>query len=236
MRIFVLCLIAVFVSVVPALAKTVYLKNGEVIDCQRVWRGGSSVHVLVNRDTLLEFTPSEVDTKKTFGRQAVKRPKPKATKTEPKRVLAKVASPASTLPPPAATKKRQPNLDQSPQAVRLIAQFKAAYATGSAEELSRLVYWEGADDATRKSVTSTLEHLASSAISNVYVTRGTGDIPLEYKRNLVTYRPNLKLIGYLKAELAEDKDDSKNVKTTSIGFPVGIKDGAYRLCTAAPVK
>jgi len=235
MKIFVFCLIAVFLSILPAFAKNVYLKNGEVIDAQRVWQDGGLVHVRVNRDTLIDFTPSEVDTQKTFGQKAVKSPKPKAPKTEPKMVAAKIAAPTAPPPDPAPTKKSQPDLDHSPQAVRLIAQFKAAYATGRVEELSRLIYWEGADDATRKSVTSTLRNLVQSTISNVYMERSTGNIPAEFKRKSVTYRPNLKLIGFLKAEISEDKSDPQHMKTT-IGFPVGVKDGAYRLCTSAPVK
>jgi len=235
MKIYVFCIIAVFLSVLPSFAKNVYLKNGEVIDAQRVWQNGGLVHVLVNRDTLIDFTPSEVDSKKTFGQKAVKSPKPKAHKTKLKLVAAKVAAPAANPPAPAPAKKSQPDLDQSPQAVRLVAQFKEAYATGKVEELSRLICWEGADDATRKSVTSTLRNLVQSTVSNVYLERSTGNIPAEFKRKSVTYRPNLKLIGFLKAELSEDKSDPQHMKTT-IGLPVGVKDGAYRLCTSAPVK
>lgn len=235
MRILVYCFIGVLVSVLPALAKNVYLKNGEVIDAQRVWQANGSVHVLVNRDVLLHFTSSEVDTKKTFRRQAVKNHKPTAPKTATKKMAVKVAVPTSTPPTPAPTTKSQPQLDHSPQAARLIVQFKAAYATGKAEELARLIYWEGANDLTRKSVNRTLTNLAQSKISNIYVERGIGNIPTEYTMKSVTYRPNLKLVGFLKLEMAEDKNDPKHMKAT-IGLPVGVKDGAYRLCTSAPVK
>jgi hypothetical protein len=52
----------------PAIAeKLVYLKEGGVIRAKSAWRSGGRVHVLVNRDTLTEFTPAEIDMKRTFA-------------------------------------------------------------------------------------------------------------------------------------------------------------------------
>ncbi len=46
--------------------KAVYLKGGEVLECQKFWATGDKVNVLVNRDTFLEFSRDEVDMKRTF--------------------------------------------------------------------------------------------------------------------------------------------------------------------------
>lgn len=55
------------------MAKTVYLKNGDEIECQNVWKEKGRINVLVNRDTLLDFAPNEVDLDKTFGHKPVKK-------------------------------------------------------------------------------------------------------------------------------------------------------------------
>jgi hypothetical protein len=47
-------------------AKQVYLKNGEVIDCDSFRKSGGQIVVKVNRDIVLEFAPDEVDVPRTF--------------------------------------------------------------------------------------------------------------------------------------------------------------------------
>ncbi|RII25672.1 MAG: hypothetical protein CXR30_17950 [Geobacter sp.] len=44
----------------------VYLKDGGIIQAKAVWRSHGMVHVLINRDTLPEFAPNELDMKRTF--------------------------------------------------------------------------------------------------------------------------------------------------------------------------
>jgi hypothetical protein len=51
----------------PSLAANVYLKDGGVIKAKSVWRTKGFVHVLVNRDTLVEFLPQEINMKRTFA-------------------------------------------------------------------------------------------------------------------------------------------------------------------------
>jgi hypothetical protein len=53
----------------PSLAARVYLKDGGVINAKSVWHSEGKVHVLVNRDTLAEFLPAEVDLKRTFPKR-----------------------------------------------------------------------------------------------------------------------------------------------------------------------
>lgn len=53
----------------PSLAAKVYLKDGGVIGARSVWRSPGKVHVLVNRDTLTEYAPSEIDLKRTFPKR-----------------------------------------------------------------------------------------------------------------------------------------------------------------------
>jgi hypothetical protein len=54
----------------PSLAaKVVYLKDGGAINAKSAWRSQGKVQVLINRDTLATFLPSEVDMKRTFPRR-----------------------------------------------------------------------------------------------------------------------------------------------------------------------
>jgi len=65
-----LVVLAICTSAAPALAaRAVYLKDGGIISAKSVWKSGGKVHVLVNRDTLTEFAPSEIDLKRTFIRK-----------------------------------------------------------------------------------------------------------------------------------------------------------------------
>jgi hypothetical protein len=67
---FLLAVLALCISASPALAaQTVYLKEGGKISAQSVWRTKGKVHVLVNRDTLTEFSSAEIDLKRTFARK-----------------------------------------------------------------------------------------------------------------------------------------------------------------------
>ena len=50
--------------------KKVYLKDGGILESRSAWRSKGKVYVLVNRDILAEFHPSELDMKRTFSRHA----------------------------------------------------------------------------------------------------------------------------------------------------------------------
>ncbi len=54
----------------PVTARTFYLKNGEEIDYQRSWKKNGRIYVLVNRDTMIDFAPEEVDMKRTYEQGA----------------------------------------------------------------------------------------------------------------------------------------------------------------------
>jgi LPXTG-motif cell wall-anchored protein len=62
--------------------KEVYLRDGGIIECQKLWQANGKVMVLVNRDTLVELARDEVDLKKTFGKKAVKGKKAKVKKKQ----------------------------------------------------------------------------------------------------------------------------------------------------------
>jgi hypothetical protein len=70
----------------PAIAaRMVYLKDGGVIQAKAVWRSHGKVRVLVNRDTLTEFWPEELNMKLTFvkhHRAARKKPAVAAQQAE----------------------------------------------------------------------------------------------------------------------------------------------------------
>lgn len=50
-----------------ATSSQVYLNDGAIIECQKVWKAKGKVMVLINRDVLLDFPRAEVDLQKTFG-------------------------------------------------------------------------------------------------------------------------------------------------------------------------
>lgn len=77
----------------PALAaSTVYLKDGGRITARSAWRAHGRVYVLITRDTLTDFSPAEIDLKRTFGhKQRIVR-----KRTRPSAAPAKTAS--TTIP------------------------------------------------------------------------------------------------------------------------------------------
>ena len=63
----------------PVAAANVYLKDGGMIKAKSVWRSKGMIMVLVNRDTLAEFHPSEINMRRTFAkRRHPVRPRPDA--------------------------------------------------------------------------------------------------------------------------------------------------------------
>lgn len=82
----------------PAIGATVYLKDGGVIRAKSVWRSKGMVMVLVNRDTLAEFHPFEIDMRRTF----VKRHR--AVSTQPAATAGSAAQPTPSAAPNAAGK------------------------------------------------------------------------------------------------------------------------------------
>lgn len=87
----------------PALgAPTVYLKDGGIIRARSVWRSEGRVYVLVNRDTLTDFSPAEIDLKRTFARK--------------QRIVKKRARPASAPVTATATNTTTPDgVEAEPQ-------------------------------------------------------------------------------------------------------------------------
>lgn len=84
MKKIVLVVLALCVCATPVLAsRTVYLKEGGTISAKSVWRTKGKVHVLVNRDTLAEFSASEIDLKRTFSlkRHVPRKPAQKTSTT-----------------------------------------------------------------------------------------------------------------------------------------------------------
>lgn len=95
-----LVVLAICTSATPVLAaRTVYLKEGGTISARSVWRAKGKVHVLVNRDTLTEFSVSEIDLKRTFAR------KHRAVRKHPRVSGAVQATKASPAPLAAIDKK-----------------------------------------------------------------------------------------------------------------------------------
>ncbi|HTG80956.1 MAG TPA: hypothetical protein VL949_03375 [Geobacteraceae bacterium] len=120
--VFVTVLVAVMCVAPQLWAKTFYLKDGERIECQRYWEKEGRVYVLINRDTLVDFAPGEVDLEKTA--KAAKAPavkkKAKHKKHVKRHAVPKAAKPAPSAPsaPPAATEKKPAVAPQPPSAAK----------------------------------------------------------------------------------------------------------------------
>lgn len=71
MRTLLLFLVLVLLAVPFAAdaAVQVQLADGGIISAKKIWSRQGIIFVLVNRDTLLEFAPREVNMKKTFVRK-----------------------------------------------------------------------------------------------------------------------------------------------------------------------
>jgi hypothetical protein len=70
------------------LARSVYLADGGKIEAQKVWQEDGRVYVLLNRDSLITFSPQEINLKKTFAK---------------KKQVAKIKAVAKSVEVPAAT-------------------------------------------------------------------------------------------------------------------------------------
>ena len=98
-RLLLLALLLNTVLATVTLARSVYLADGGIIQAQRVWQEEGRVYVLLNRDSLITFSPEEINLKKTFAK---KRP-PVAAQSGRKSGVKAPPAPASALPVAAVT-------------------------------------------------------------------------------------------------------------------------------------
>ncbi|PKN11585.1 MAG: hypothetical protein CVU69_11945 [Deltaproteobacteria bacterium HGW-Deltaproteobacteria-4] len=56
-----------------ALARSVYLADGGKIEAQKVWQEEGRIYLLLNRDSLIYFSPEEVNMQKTFAKKKQKK-------------------------------------------------------------------------------------------------------------------------------------------------------------------
>lgn len=96
-----LFILALLLSAGPATAKTFYLSDGSTIEYRKVWKKGDRIFLLVNRDTLVEFLPEEVDQVRTLKAAGLKKfPSPHLKKNKSVSAPAKRAK-AAPAPSPA---------------------------------------------------------------------------------------------------------------------------------------
>lgn len=103
-----------------ALARPVYLADGGIIQAQKVWKEEGRIYVLLNRDSLITFSPEEINLKKTFTQ---KRQKP-ALKPVEKDI--KAPAPAAPVVPAATAKAPAPAAPLPAAAVKPAAPIPAA--------------------------------------------------------------------------------------------------------------
>lgn len=98
------------------LARSVYLTDGGIIAAQKVWQEEGRVYVLLNRDSLITFSPEEINLKKTFAK--------KRAHAAPQAVARSVKVPAIAVPaaPPAKT---APTTSAPPAPVKVAPAAKA---------------------------------------------------------------------------------------------------------------
>ena len=96
------CTILLVAAAQARTLKQVYLRDGGIVECQKVWQANGKVMVLVNRDTLLDLSRSEVDMKKTFAKKHAKAVKKMAHRKKATTEAA-IAKPQAAPQPPAKT-------------------------------------------------------------------------------------------------------------------------------------
>lgn len=96
-RLLLLALLLNTVLATMALARPVYLADGGIIQAQRVWQEEGRIYVLLNRDSLITFSPEEINLKKTFAKK-------RQSATSPGKKSATAKAPATTAAPPVAVK------------------------------------------------------------------------------------------------------------------------------------
>ena len=87
------------------LARSVYLADGGIIAAQKVWQEDGRVYVLLNRDSLITFSPQEINLQKTFAKKKqVAKTKAVAKSVEVPAAPTPAAAPVAEKPAnPAAT-------------------------------------------------------------------------------------------------------------------------------------
>lgn len=109
-RTILLALLANGLLAAVALARPVYLADGGVVQAQKVWQEDGRIYVLLNRDSLISFSPEEIDLKKTFPKKqapALRKPVPKrnpAAVTSVPVAASETAAQSMTPPQQAAAK------------------------------------------------------------------------------------------------------------------------------------
>lgn len=105
-----LCVVTLVLAAGSALAKTFYLSDGTAIGYRQVWQQGGTIYLLVNRDTLLEFAPAEVDQRRSLKAAGLKKfPRPVMKKRHA--VPAPVARKKHAARP-AAAKEPEPEVEE----------------------------------------------------------------------------------------------------------------------------
>ena len=117
--------------------KTFYLKNGEEIEYQQSWQKDGMIHLLVNRDTLLQFAPEDVNLKRSRVAAQAKIPTRKTAKAA---TAASASASTSRNVTAAAPKGYKP----APPAVRtelegVYSKFYAAVRSGDIDEQLKYV-------------------------------------------------------------------------------------------------
>jgi len=121
---------------------------------------------------------------------------------------------------------------KSPQA--LADAFEDAHEDADIVALSRLVYWDRADERTRTSFEKHSSADFGLEISEVVVEPVDPEMKLEYTLDGVTYRPNLEPAGRLRVEF--EPGEAGGLPTThSTSYLFGTRDGVYWIATSAPV-
>ncbi len=91
------------------LAHSVYLADGGIIEAQKVWQEDGRVYVLLNRDSLITFSPQEINLQKTFAqKKQVAKTKAVAKSVKVPETTAPAAAPTAEKPATAAVTSEKP--------------------------------------------------------------------------------------------------------------------------------
>jgi len=113
---------------------------------------------------------------------------------------------------------------------QFISQVRAAFAAKDSSKLLALVCWDNVEPSLRQSTEQQFSNLVTQTPSSITLEPPDPSQKYEYSRGGVSYRTNLAVTKLLKIDL----EPGSRFSTTGVTMPVGEKQGALLITTAAP--
>ena len=122
---------------------------------------------------------------------------------------------------------------------QLVALYKQKHSEGDLEGLLALIHWDGVEDNVRGLIRGSLQNdIDHELLEARFESQPPSTRRLEYTRNGVVYRLNLRAVGGLVVRYSPNKEPPRpgSGRVTGSTYKLGVsEDGTYRITLAAPV-